>query len=147
MANDDDKGTTIYTDNLYYKHTSDEENIYSYQFLGKQLGLSNIELFTITVLIGKYVVKCREEINDPVTFIKYESALKSGEPIKILQILAIEETDDINILNDKPKMFDIWQGYAMAGMKEFCKWYHSNSIDLPAKLEEVMSDALNSLNK
>ena len=146
MANDDDKGTTIYTDNLYYKHTSDEENIYSYQFLGKQLGLSNIELFTITVLIGKYVVKGREEINDPATFIKYESALKSGEPIKILQILAIEETNDINILNDKPKMFDIWQGYAMAGMGEFCKWYHSNSIDLPAKLEEVMSEALKSLN-
>ena len=147
MANDDDKGTTIYTDDMYYKHTSDEENIYSYQFLGKQLGLSNIELFTITVLIGKFVVDGREEISNPVTFIKYESALKSGEPIKILQILAIEEVDDINILNDKPKMFDIWQGYAMAGMKEFCKWYHSNSTDLPAKLEEVMSDALNLLNK
>ena len=147
MANDDDKGTTIYTDDMYYKHTSDEENIYSYQFLGKQLGLSNIELFTITVLIGKFVVDGREEICNPVTFIKYDSALKSGEPIKILQILAIEEVNDINILNDKPKMFDIWEGYAMAGMKEFCNWYHSNTIDLPAKLEEVMSDTFKSLNK
>ena len=146
MANDDDKGTTINTDNMYYQHTG-EKNTNSYQFLGKQLGLSNIELFTITVLIGKFVVDGRDEISNPVTFIKYESALKSGEPIKILQILAIEEVDDINILNDKPKMFDIWQGYAMAGMKEFCKWYHSNSTDLPAKLEEVMSDALNLLNK
>ena len=146
MANDDDKGTTIYTDDMYYKHTSDEENIYSYQFLGKQLGLSNIELFTITVLIGKFVVEDREEISNPVTFIKYDSALKSGEPIKILQILAIEEADDINVLNNKPKMFDIWEGYAMAGMKEFCKWYHSNSIDFPAKLEDVMSEALKSLN-
>ena len=145
MANDDDKGTTINTDNMYYQHTG-EKNTNSYQFLGKQLGLTNIELFTITVLLGKYVVKCREEINNPVTFIKYESALKSGEPIKILQILAIEEVDDINILNDKPKMFNIWEGYAMAGMKEFCKWYHSNSIDLPAKLEYVMSEALKSLN-
>ena len=98
MANDDDKGTTINTDDMYYQHT-DEKNIYSYQFLGKQLGLSNIELFTITVLIGKYVVKSREEINNPVTFIKYESALKSGEPIKILQILAIEEENDINVVN------------------------------------------------
>ena len=42
-------------------------------------------------------------------------------------------------------MFDIWQGYAMAGMKEFCKWYHSNSIDFQAKLEEVMSNAFKSL--
>ena len=147
MANDDDKGTTIYTDDMYYKHTSDEENVYSYQFLGKQLGLSNIELFTITVLIGKYVVKSREEINNPVTFIKYESALKSGEPIKILQILAIEEENDINVVNDKPKMFSIWEEYAMAGMQEFCKWYHSNVDDLPSKLEDVMSEALKSLNK
>ena len=145
MANDDDKGTTINTDNMYYQHTG-EKNTNSYQFLGKQLGLTNIELFTITVLIGKFVVKGREKIINPVTFIKYESALKSGEPIKILQILAIEEVDDINILNDKPKMFDIWEGYAMAGMGEFCKWYHSNSIDLPAKLEDVMSEALKSLN-
>lgn len=145
MVNDEDKGTTIYTDDMYYKHTKDEENKYSYQYLGKQLGLTNIELFTITVLIGKFVVKSRGDINNPATFIKYDSALKSGEPIKILQILAIEETDDINILNNKRKMFDIWEGYAMTGMKEFCKWYHSNSIDLPAKLEEVMSDALNSL--
>lgn len=146
MANDDDKGTTINTDNMYYQHTG-EKNTNSYQFLGKQLGLTNIELFTITVLIGKYVVKCREEINNPVTFIKYESALKMGEPIKILQILAIEEVDDINILNDKLKMFDIWEGYAMAGMKEFCDWYHLKSIDLPSKLEDVMSKALKSLNK
>ena len=144
MTNDEDKGTTIYTDDCYYQHTG-EENTNSYQYLGKQLGLSNIQLFVITVLIGKYVVKDHEEITDPATFIKYESALKSGEPIKILQILAIEETDDINILNDKLKMFDIWQGYAMAGMKEFCKWYHSNSIDLPSKLEDVMSESLNSL--
>lgn len=146
MTNDDDKGTTINTDNMYYQHTG-EKNTNSYQFLGKQLGLTNIELFTITVLIGKFVVKGREEINNPVTFIKYESALKSGEPIKILQILAIEEVDDINILNDKPNMFGIWEGYAMAGMKEFCNWYHSNTIDLPAKLEEVMSDAFKSLHK
>lgn len=144
MANDDDKGTTINTDNMYYQHTG-EKNIYSYQFLGKQLGLTNIELFTITVLIGKFVVGSREEINNPATFIKYDSALKSGEPIKILQILAVEEVDDINILNDKPKMFNIWEGYAMTGMKEFCNWYHSNSNDLPSKLEEAMSDALNSL--
>ncbi|MBE6486990.1 MAG: hypothetical protein E7Z85_09150 [Methanosphaera stadtmanae] len=143
MTNDD-KGTTIYTDDIYYQHTG-EENTNSYQYLGKQLGLNNIQLFVITVLIGKYVVKDREEITDPATFIKYESALKSGEPIKILQILAIEETDDINILNDKLKLFDIWQGYAMAGMKEFCKWYHSNSIDFQAKLEEVMSIAFKSL--
>lgn len=146
MTNDDDKGTTINTDNMYYQHTG-EKNTNSYQFLGKDLGLTNIELFTITVLIGKFVVKSREEINNPVTFIKYESALKSGEPIKILQILAIEEVDDINILNDKPNMFGIWEGYAMAGMKEFCNWYHSNTIDLPAKLEEVMSDTFKSLNK
>ncbi|WP_407421588.1 hypothetical protein [Methanobrevibacter sp.] len=138
----DDKGTTIYTDEMYYKHTSDEENKYSYQYFGKKLGLNNLELFLITVLIGKYIVKNRENINDPVTLIKYESALKMGEPIKILQILAIEETDDINILNDKPRMFDIWEGYAMAGMKEFCKWYHSNAIDFEAKLEEEMSKVL-----
>lgn len=145
MANEDDKGTTINTDNMYYQHTG-EKNIYSYQYLGKQLGLSNIELFTITVLIGKFIVKSREEISNPATFIKYESALKSGELIKILQILAIDEVDDINILNDKPKMFNIWEGYAMAGMKEFCEWYHSNSINLSVKLEEVMSDAFKSLN-
>ena len=145
MANEDDKGTTINIDNMYYQHTG-EKNIYSYQYLGKQLGLSNIELFTITVLIGKFVVKSREEISNPATFIKYESALKSGELIKILQILAIDEVEDINILNDKPKMFNIWEGYAMAGMKEFCEWYHSNSIDLSVKLEEVMFDAFKSLN-
>ena len=144
MANDDDKGTTIYIDACFYQHTG-EKNTNSYQYLGKQLGLSNIQLFVITVLIGKYVVKKREEITHPVTFIKYDSAIKSGEPIKILQILAIEEVDDTNILNDKLKMFNIWQGYAMAGMKEFCIWYYSNSIDLPSKLEDVMSTALNSL--
>ena len=71
MTNDDDKGTTINTDNMYYQHTG-EKNTNSYQFLGKQLGLTNIELFTITVLIGKFVVKGREEINNPVTFIKYK---------------------------------------------------------------------------
>ena len=74
MANDDDKGTTIYTDDMYYKHTSDEENVYSYQFLGKQLGLSNIELFTITVLIGKYVVKSRDGCH---------RACAAGQPTRI----------------------------------------------------------------
>lgn len=144
MVNDDDKGTIIDMDSCYYQHTG-EENVNSYQYLGKQLGLSNIELFLITVLIGKYVVKSRENISNPETFIRYGSALNSGNIIRILHILAIEETDDVNILNDKPKMFDIWQGYAMAGMKEFCKWYHSNSIDFQAKLEEVMSNAFKSL--
>ena len=43
-------------------------------------------------------------------------------------------------------MFNIWEGYAMAGMKEFCEWYHSNSINLSVKLEEVMSDAFKSFN-
>lgn len=143
MANDDEKGTIIDMDACYYQHT-DEENINSYQYLGKKLGLNNIELFLITVLIGKYVVKNKESITNPETFIRYDSALKSGDIIRILHILAIEETDDVNILNDKPKMFDIWQGYAMAGMKEFCNWYHSNSINFQAKLEEVMSKAFKS---
>ncbi|WP_295112092.1 hypothetical protein [uncultured Methanobrevibacter sp.] len=143
MNNNDDKGTIICTDDIYYQHTG-EDNKYSYQHLAKQLGLNNLELFTITVLIGKYVVKSREDISNTATLIQYKSALNMGEPIKILQILAIEETDDINILNNKRKMFDIWEGYAMAGMKEFCKWYYSNSIDIPAELEKVMIAALNS---
>ena len=132
-----DPDFTIYVDDKFYQHTDGIINKNSYQYFGKKYNISNMVLFTITVLIGKYVVKSKEELGNRATFLKWSSANKTNEML-ILKALAIEETDRMDVLEEPEVMAKIWEEYAMAGMEEFCRWINDNSIDEQSKIEELM---------
>lgn len=124
------------------QHTaSSEDNVRSYQFFINEFGLSeSFDLYIVCVLIGKFVVKKREEFKvKKYPFIKYSTAGKKDEII-ILKAIAIEEEDNIEILNDIKAMIKIWDEYANAGFEEFCNWYYSPGIDFETKLSDLVSD-------
>ena len=118
---------------------SNESNIYSYQYLKEKLNISDsLDLFTICVLIGKFVVKKRTPLNKKHPYIKHATVLKSSN-FDILKALAIAEEDDIDILIDTKGMYKIFEEYANSGFEELKIWYHDKHTDLQVKLSEVVS--------
>ncbi len=134
-----DTNFTIYVSEKHYQHLNDVQNKNSYQYFAKKFVIDNITLFTITVLIGKYVINKKEKVERGATFIKWGSAEKTDELI-ILKALAVEEVGDVSVLENQELMTSIWEEYAMAGMVEFCNWARDNSIDLQSKIEDVMTE-------
>lgn len=128
------------------QHTSySDNNVRSYQYFIKEFGLSeSFDLYIACVLIGKYYVKERRKFKkgNKYGFIKYATAIKK-EKITILNALAIEETNDIEILNDVKSMIKIWDEYANAGFEVFCDWYYSGNIDFESTLSNFVLDAYN----
>ena len=138
-----DPNFTIYVDDKFYQHTQPDAilNKNSYQYIGKKYNLqnSNLVLFTVTVLIGKYILNSKKQLEDRTSLLKWGSIEKTDEML-ILKAIAIEETNDMDVLEKPEVMAKIWEEYAMAGMEELCKWIHDNSIDEQSKIEDLMLD-------
>ena len=112
---------------------------YSYQHLSTILALGNIEFFTLTVLIGKFVVKERKELDGAVDqFFKMTKANTIKDEMTILKAIAIDEVNNPFILKDEAEMRKIWIEYSYAGFDELFKWYKLGIPEMEEKLSEVM---------
>lgn len=123
----------------------DKNDFVLYEKLKKDLGFSkNIDLFTMAALIGKFVVKTREEIKSPKSYWRLNDNLNSDN-MSILKCLAISEDDDLNLLSSDKDLFIICEEYANAGIKELYK-YHSNAgINFNVRIGELLLEKCNEL--
>ncbi|WP_042708475.1 hypothetical protein [Methanobrevibacter wolinii] len=104
---------------------------------------NNLKLFTITVLIGKYIVnKSMPITNNSHPYLRVRDN-DQKEDMTILKCFAILESGDINILKDEDKMFTICENYTTAGIIELTKWYKSNEEDIILKLSDILEDKFN----
>ena len=101
----------------------------------------NLKLFTITVLIGKYIVNKKI----PITVHTYLRVRDNDQKddMTILKCFAVLESDDVNILKDEDKMFNICEEYTTAGIIELTNWYKSNDEDIFVKLSNILEDKFN----
>jgi len=134
---------------IVYRKKGESEPLKSYQHLTDVLNMTNMEFFTLTALIGKFIVGERKKLEDSrEQFFKYiEKKSKSNDNIVILKALAVDEVNNIYILKDYEKMRIIWQEYSYAGFEELYCWYEDNSIDFETKLSEVLLETFNNNKK
>ena len=112
---------------------------YSYQFLSTVLSLGNIEFFTLTVLLGKFVVKKRKEIDGGVDqFFKMTKNNVQKDEMTILKSVAVDEVNNPFILKDYLAMRKILIEYSYAGFDKLYEWYKDDNIDIYDKLSEIM---------
>lgn len=103
----------------------------------------NLKLFTITVLIGKYIVNKKIPITNNVhTYLRVRDNDQKDD-MTILKCFAVLESDDVNILKDEDKMFNICEEYTTAGIIELTNWYKSNDEDIFVKLSNILEDKFN----
>ena len=112
---------------------------YSYQHLSTILSMGNIEFFTLTVLLGKFVVKKRKEVDGAVDqFFNFSKANISQDEMTILKAVAVDEVNNPFILKDYLAMRKIWIEYSYAGFDKLFEWYQKGIPELEKKLSEVM---------
>ncbi len=128
----------------YQKTDSDSKNIYSYQYISKQLNLDSFYIFVVAVLIGKYIVDPndipKKLPKEKETYTRLSYYNYSGKGIEMLKAIAIEDTGNINILKYPSEMVRIWELYAMAGFDMLQSWYHDSSVDLDSKLDDILTE-------
>lgn len=99
---------------------------------------SNLKLFAITVLIGKYIVGEKIPIKDNSnTYLRVRDNDKKDD-MTLLKCFAVLESGDWNILKDEDAMFSICEDYTTAGILKLKEWYETNEEDI----EDILSDNL-----
>ena len=121
-------------------YSKKNENIKkSYQHLSDVLSLGNIEFFTVTVLVGKLVVKKRKEFDcSSEQFFKMTKKNISKDEMTILKAIAVDEVDNPLILKDEKAMRSIWQEYSYSGFLKLYAWYEDGKENLEEKLRLCM---------
>ncbi len=113
---------------------------YSYQHLSNVLSMGNIEFFTLTVLIGKYEVQKRKEIDGGYEqFFKMTKANTSKDEMTILKAVAVDEVNNPFILKDYLSMRKIWVEYSYAGFEKLFEWYKKGTPEMLDKLSDLMT--------
>ena len=130
-----------------YRNSGETEPIKSYQELRNVLSLKNLEFFTLTVLIGKYIAKSRKKFEDTgEQFFKYSNKIDAKDEMTILKAVAVDEVNNIYILRDYVEMRKIWQEYSYAGFEELYSWHIDKNINLQTKLSEEILNAYDEIN-
>lgn len=112
---------------------------YSYQFLSSLLSMGNIEFFTLTVLLGKFVVKKRKKIEGGYDqFFKLTKNNARKDEMTILKSVAVDDVQNPFILKDEVEMRKIWVEYSYSGFDKLYEWYKDDKIDIYEKLSELM---------
>ena len=112
---------------------------YSYQFLSSLLSMGNIEFFTLTVLLGKFVVKKRKKVDGAVDqFFKMTKNNTRKDEMTILKAVAVDEVNNPFILKDYLEMRKIWIEYSYAGFDILYEWYKDEKINIYEKLSDIM---------
>lgn len=140
MANDkqkDEKKDRI-TINVHDEYFDLYQNIQSRSEWNSR---DNLKLFTITVLIGKYIV------NKPISLKGHKHSYlrvrdnEKKDDMTLLKCFAICESDDVNILDDENAMFDLCEKYTTSGIKQLAEWYKdSNEEDIILRLSNLLTD-------
>ena len=100
----------------------------------------NLKLFTITVLIGKYIVGEQISLkNNSNTYLRVRDNDKKDD-MTLLKCFAVLESGDINILKDEDAMFTLCENYTTAGIIKLKEWYDSNDQDIILTLSENLTD-------
>lgn len=112
---------------------------YSYQHLSNVLSMGNIEFFTLTVLLGKFVVNERKVVDGAVDqFFKMTKNNIQKDEMTILKAVAVDEVNNPFILKDYLAMRKIWIEYSYAGFDKLYEWYKKGTEELEKNLSEVM---------
>lgn len=112
---------------------------YSYQHLSRVLSMGNIEFFTLTVLLGKVVVKERKKVDGAVDqFFKMTKSNTSKDEMTILKAIAVDEVNNPFILKDYLAMRKIWIEYSYAGFDKLFEWYEKGISEIERNLSELM---------
>ena len=112
---------------------------YSYQHLSTVLSMGNIEFFTLTVLIGKLIVKKRKKVEGAVDqFFKMIRSNTRKDEMTILKAVAVDEVNNPYILKDYLAMRKIWIEYSYAGFDKLYEWYSKGIPELEKNLAELM---------
>ena len=129
--------TTI---NVYDEYFPVYQEIIKYPEWGLR---DNLKLFTITVLIGKYIVGEKISLEDHVnTYLRVRDNDKKDD-MTLLKCFAILESGDVNILKDEDAMFTICENYTTAGIKQLKEWYDSNEQDIILTLSDLLIEKFN----
>ena len=124
----------------FYKRKNEDKKD-SYQHLSTVLSMGNIEFFTLTVIIGKLIVKKRDPIDGGTEqFFKMTKKILAKDEMTILKAIAVDEVKNPYILKDQIAMRKIWMEYSYAGFKKINEWYKNN--ELYQKLHNIMIFAL-----
>ena len=116
-----------------------QRNEYSYQYLSDVLKMGNIEFFTLTVLIGKFEVKKRKEVDGgSEQFFKMIKTNTSKDEMTILKAVAVDEVNNPFILKDYMAMRKIWVEYSYAGFDKLYEWYKKGVPEMQDKLSNLM---------
>lgn len=111
----------------------------SYQHLSNVLSLGNIEFFTLTVLLGKVVVKKKKQVDGAIDqFFKTTKANMRKDEMTILKAVAVDEVCNPFILKDYHAMRKIWVEYSYAGFDKLYEWYKLGKDELEKKLSDLM---------
>lgn len=112
---------------------------YSYQHLAKVLSMKNVEFFTLTVLLGKYVVKQRKAVDGAIDqLFKTTKENRRKDGMTILKAVAVDEVNNPFILKDELAMRKIWIEYSYAGFDKLYEWYSGGSEEFENKLSDLL---------
>lgn len=101
--------------------------------------MGNMEFFTLTVLLGKFVVKERKNVDSAVDqFIKMTKENKRKDEMTILKAIAVDEVNNPFILKDGLAMRKIWIEYSYAGFDKLFEWYKLGIPEMEKNLADLM---------
>ena len=101
--------------------------------------MGKIEFFTLTVLLGKFVVKERKKVDGAVDqFFKMTKNNTQKDEMTILKAIAVDEVNNPFILRDYLEMRKIWIEYSYAGFDKLYEWYKDDKVDIYDKLSGIM---------
>lgn len=105
----------------------------------------NLNLFLISVFIGKYVLNSSKKIESSVSYIRINDTLHYDD-MTLLKCWGIEEEDNLDILKSEEEIFKKAEQYARVGVKQLYDWYLSKNDDLNIKLAELLLDKFEQLD-
>lgn len=122
---------------------SDKE-IYKKLMDSKLFG-KNLQLFTISVFIGKYVLNSSKKIDDKVSYIRRNDNLHADN-MTLLKCWGIEEEGDIAAIKSEDEIFKKAEEYARVGVKQLYNWYFSKDDELNIRLADLLLDKYEQLD-
>jgi len=117
----------------------DADNIYPSlrkELFTKEFFKTNIEIFTVSLLLGKYMIGKRQTLRTSKEFIRIES-IENKDEMDILKCVAIDETNNVNIISNYKEIFNICEEYANCGIKKLYSWTNDKE-DFKTKLSTFL---------
>lgn len=131
------KKTTINID------VSDKE--FYTKLMDSKLFSKNLNLFTISVFIGKYVLNSSKKIDKSISYIRINDNLHADN-MTLLKCWGIEDEGDISAIKSEDEIFRKAEEYARVGVRQLYEWYFSKDDELDIKLVDLLLNKFEQLN-